>query len=578
VSQLIAALEQLGVHTDDVHLAPHQPTGATLALAADADGIIWIKALGRDEADAQVFAKLRQFVLYKDSGPALYLNRLQQIEHEAYAMLLAHEAGVHVPEVVVAGRAGPGTALLVARGIPGRLLADLDGADITDGLLDALWDQVAALHGARIAHGALNASRVVVSDTGPAIVDFFASSSSGAPERIAADVAELLVSTAAIVGEERAIGAAMRGVGAEAIAAALPILQPTALTRDTRRASGGSGADLNASLQRLRELGAAAAGSEAPRLEELHRVSRANLLMAVGTLIAVGALLSQVGNPQELWDTVKNAEWAWVAVAFGLSMATNPTFAVALMGTVPERLPLWPTTECQVAMSFSNLAVPYVGGTAVQIRYLQKQGLDLRSAIASGGLLSGIANIVTQIGLFIVALVLTDEDFHLDEIPTDSIAAVILFVVAIVALAVGVIVGVPRFRHRVLPIVKPAADTIWAALHSPHRVFQLLAGNAAASLLYGLCLLACLAAYGSTIPFWTLLAVNIGVSTIAGLIPVPGGGTAIASVGLSAALTAVGVPEAVAVAAILTNQIVVSYLPAVPGWLATRDMMRRDYL
>src|SRR6202035_3611860 len=70
----------------------------------------------------------------------------------------------------------------------------------------------------------------------------------------------------------------------------------------------------------------------------------------------------------------------------------------------PLRLPLWPTTELQVAMSFSNLAVPGIGGTGMQVRYLQKQGVDLPSAIAAGGLLATVGNLVAAVGLFGLAL------------------------------------------------------------------------------------------------------------------------------------------------------------------------------
>ena len=46
-------------------------------------------------------------------------------------------------------------------------------------------------------------------------------------------------------------------------------------------------------------------------LQELHRVSSTNLLMAVGTFIGVAALLSQVGTPEDLWNTIKDAHWGW---------------------------------------------------------------------------------------------------------------------------------------------------------------------------------------------------------------------------------------------------------------------------
>ena len=51
--------------------------------------------------------------------------------------------------------------------------------------------------------------------------------------------------------------------------------------------------------------------------------------------------------------------------------------AVAPIGTVPQSLPLWRTAEQQLSMPLSNLAVRAVGGMAAQVRFLQKQGIDL---------------------------------------------------------------------------------------------------------------------------------------------------------------------------------------------------------
>nr|MDQ6910451.1 hypothetical protein [Actinomycetota bacterium] len=84
--------------------------------------------------------------------------------------------------------------------------------------------------------------------------------------------------------------------------------------------------------------------------------------------------------------------------------------------------------------------------------------------------------------------------------------------------------------------------------------------------------------FGHSPTIWTLLVANIGVSTVASLVPIPGGSTAVATVGLSGALTAFGVSTEVAVSAVLTQQLVVNYVPAVLGWFATKDLLDRDYL
>ena len=93
----------------------------------DAEGDpIELAVYGRDAADAQWLRKVWRFGIYRDSGPTLVLNRLQQVEHEAYLTFLAAHAGLRVPEIVAAGRCGPGhDAVLVTRLPEGRRLSDM---------------------------------------------------------------------------------------------------------------------------------------------------------------------------------------------------------------------------------------------------------------------------------------------------------------------------------------------------------------------------------------------------------------------------------------------------------------------
>jgi undecaprenyl-diphosphatase len=301
-------------------------------------------------------------------------------------------------------------------------------------------------------------------------------------------------------------------------------------------------------------------------------------MMAVGTLIAIFALLSQVGSPEELWDTITNADLLWLAGAMVISLLTNFATAVALMGTVPINLPLVRTAELQLSMSFSNLAVPAIGGMAAQIRFLQKQGVDLASAVASGGLLINVGNIVVQVMLLCVAVLLSPTSIHVEPIDTQKIVTLVLAVIVVSIFAVGLVLGIPKLRNVVVPPTKAAATTLWEAIRSPRRVVLLLGGNAINAIMYAAVYAACIAAFGGSINFWTLLSLNIIVSTLASLVPIPGGNTAVSSVGMSGALTAVGVPTDIAVAAVLADQLVTSFIPAIPGWWATNNLLHDDYL
>ncbi len=576
--QVSAAVQELTGLDAQVTLAPKQPRYGTIMLSESRDGPWWIRVLGRDEADSQLLAKVGRSILYKDAGPKLHLTRLGAVEHEAYLTLLAERAEVRVPPVVVAGVAGPNAALLVIRPVDGPRLRDVDPHAITDALLDDLWSQVHRLHEARVAHGELNTRHIVVASDGVAIVGFERATGSATGSQRAADVAELLVSTADLVGNDRAIAAALRGLGTAEVVDALPLMQPAALSHDLHVGRRKERKERNKQITALREATATAAGTEAPPLQQLYRVSGTNLMMAVGTLIAVGALLSQVGDPQTFYETIKNADWAWLAVAMVISLLTNFATAIALMGTVPITLPLIRTAELQLSMSFSNLAVPAVGGMAAQIRFLQRQGVDLASAVASGGLLINVGNIVAQVMLLVVAIALSPTTIHTGKIPTDSIVEVLLLALVVLAIGAGVIFGVPKVRKLVMPSIKNASTTIWSAIRSPRRVAELLGGNAINALMYAAVMDACIVAFGGSVNYWTLLAINIFVSTIASLVPIPGGGTAVSSVGMSGALVTIGVSSEVAVAAVLANQLVANFIPAVPGWWATNDLLHDEYL
>jgi glycosyltransferase 2 family protein len=447
---------------------------------------------------------------------------------------------------------------------------------VTDEILEALWRQVGLLHRrARVAHRAFDAEHVVVDGTAPGIVDF-GQAMSVAPVGASTDIVDLLLSTALLVGEERAVTGAAKGYGTDGLLNALPYMQPAVLSAGRRGRTGHR--KVRSQLERLRAVIAEAAGVDPPHLQELHRVRPTNLLMAVGTLIGLAALLSRVGSPGKLWTAVSTAQWQWAVVAFALSMATNVTYALGLMGTVPVRLPLGASIELQVSMSFANLAIPVVGGTASQIRFLQKEGVGLASAVAAGGVLSTAANVVVSIGLLAPAIALSPDALNTNAIPVAGVARIVLLAVFVAGIVTLVIHIVPRLRRAVVPPIRTAMTTIAAAWRSPRQIALLVGGAVATNVLYTFCLLACLRAFDASVSFWTLLALSIFFGTVASLIPIPGGGAAVSSVGMSGALVGFGVPAVAAVAAVLLNQVVVGYLPAIPGWFATEDLIRRDYL
>lgn len=577
IPRLVEALEELGIHARDARLAPVQPPRSTVVLAEDDDGPLRIKVISRDDAEARLLSKIWSTFLYRDSGPRLALRRVEQVEHEAYLLLVAARAGVTVPSVVAAGRAGPRAAVLVQRPVSGVRLTDLDPDAIDDELIVGVWRDIVALHRAGIAHGALTVGNVVVADGRPWLVGFDLAAATGAAERRARDLAEWLNASASVVGEDRAARAACSVLGSD-LAAVLPVLQPAALAAGRGEVPGERRRALAARLERLRTLIAAAIGVDPPELVRVRRFDARTAAMAIGTLVAVGVLMASIDDPGKVWSTLRTGDWLLLTGAFALSLASNIAYAVGLQGTVPIHLPLWPTSEVELAMSFSNLAVPAIGGQAMLVRFLQKLGVDLSSAVAAVTVLNTGGALIASAALFVLALGLDPSRVDLSQIPTNGLLAFVLAVIVFVALASTLVAVLPRVRSAVLPRVRDALTTMKLALRSPRQLALLLVGNGVAILLSTWCLQVCLTAFGGHASFWALLAANIAVIGIASTIPVPGGGTAVGTVGLSAAMVSFGVGRDVAVAASLANQMVFYYLPAIPGWFATRHLARSDYL
>lgn len=302
------------------------------------------------------------------------------------------------------------------------------------------------------------------------------------------------------------------------------------------------------------------------------------VVMAGVGVLAVVLVLWRIGDPGDLWRTIRAADWVWVAVALAASLLTSLPFAVAFVGTTHTHVPFRSVVWLQVAMGFSNVTLPAGAESVVQIRFLQKHGVDLASAFAVAGLYSTVSEFVVQAGIFGIAAFLAPQAIDVGDVPARAIVTSLAVIGVAVAAAFAIVFGVERLRRRVVPHLHAARRATWQSVRSPRRLALIVVGNVGAQVLYAISLQTCLYAFGGGASYWTLLALWVGISVIAGLVPIPGLDSAVSTVGLSGALVAVGVDAPVAGAAVVTNTLVVAYLPAVPGWFATNRLIRRGEL
>jgi glycosyltransferase 2 family protein len=568
-------LAVLGLQTADLQPAEHQHVGSSVYVGHDETGRpLTVRVLGRDAQDTQRLARRWRSLAYRDPRHSVAVGRVEQVEHEALATLMAGSAGVHVPEVVTAALSSYGDALLVTHQPD---LAPLEEAgDASDALLRALWKEVALLHGAGISHGRLNLRNVTVVNRKPVLIDLGAATIAAPQTALDIDVAELLVSSTVLVGPERALAAALDGIGGDAITRALPYLERAALTPHTRELARRH----DVALKQLRESAATGCGVSLPELAVVRRV-RARDFLATG-LIALAAYLlitklAKIGFGT-IYHELKGSDPVWVAVAIILAQVTYVSQAFALRGAVETPLPLLPVVVLKSAAKFLNLTVPgSAGSIALNIRFLQKLGAPTGAAVASGAI-DGITATVVEILLVLAVVPFVNLNLNTKQIsgavPSGTFIAIIF---AALILAVAIVLLVPSLHRRVVPSIRTALTSLWVIARSGRKLGELFGASLATELVYALTLGAAALAYGVHLSLAELIAVNVVASTLAGLVPVPGGIGA-AEAALAGGLVALGVPESVAFAIALTDRICTYYLPPIPGYFSLDWLRRKGFV
>ena len=127
--------------------------------------------------------------------------------------------------------------------------------------------------------------------------------------------------------------------------------------------------------------------------------------MKARTLVTIAALtgafyvlLPQLAHVGDSFTALRTANFWWLAVARGDVRGTYVASAIGLIGGVPNHLPMVPTVETQMASSFVNRVTPAnVGGMALNVRFLQKAGVEPGAAVSGIGLnvlAGGVVHIV----------------------------------------------------------------------------------------------------------------------------------------------------------------------------------------
>jgi len=304
-------------------------------------------------------------------------------------------------------------------------------------------------------------------------------------------------------------------------------------------------------------------------LEPLTRVRPRSLLLLVAGGFAVHLLLPQVGELQQTLNALKAARWEWLAAGLALAAASYLAAAAAQLGAVDSALAPGRTTLVQVASSFANRLTPAgLGGIGLNIRYLERAGLDRSAAVAAVAVNTAAGALVHVLGLLVAVALIGRAGVGAAHLPK---AWPVLVALAAALAAGGLLLWSPLGRQRLVAPAVRAGQELAGVLRRPGKAAQLFGGSAGVTLAYALTLACCLQAFDAHVPLASTIAVYLAAAAVASASPTPGGLGAMEAA-LVAGLTAVGAPTGPAVAGVLAFRLLTYWLPVLPGWLAYRAL------
>jgi glycosyltransferase 2 family protein len=543
------------------------------AVATAGGGQLDAVVFDRDQQAAGAFYRLYRWVRVQGQvSRTAPLSVDRTVERRALLCYATEDAGVPTPRLRTLVRVGPEAAVLAYEHCEGSTLAQRNPG-CTDAELSRIWDAVTRLHAHHVTHRGLTADRILfTADDRVMLLDPGDGDVAASDLQIRLDLAQLIAELALVVGPERSAAVAVEKVGGSELVAVLPLLQPVALARSTRKAVRGRRDVLPAVRKAL--LAAVPGGEVTP--VQLERIRPRALVTLVASFAAIYLLAGELARAS-LGSVLRSADWRWGAVALALSAVTYAAAALSLSGFVAERLNFLRTLLVQLAGSFVTLVTPAaVGGAALNVRYLQRRKIPAPVAVASVGVSQVVAFVLHILLLIVFAAIAGTGTTSPIKPPTWA-----YYVGAGLIVLAGVVLAVPAGRRIVRARLSPTFGQVLPRLlevaQHPRKLAEGIGGALLLSLAYILCLAACVAAFGRSVPFAKIGFVYLTGSAIGSIIPTPGGLGAVEAA-LTAGLTAAGVPGAVAVSAVLLFRLLTFWLPVPLGRAALDFLERRQDL
>ncbi|TWE19370.1 uncharacterized protein (TIRG00374 family) [Kitasatospora atroaurantiaca] len=604
---LLIGLRKVGFAPVGAHRAPDAPGGTRRYYVVQQDGPpLDVHIIDREQQASGFFYRAWRRLRLRSVAVRRSPQSLRQaLEQEALIAYAAAASGARAPQLVATSELGPDAAILVYEQVAGRTLDELEDEEITDQVMASFWESVTALHERRIAHRRLTGeSLLVVDEKTGCLVNLSGGDIAAGDLTLRIDVAQLLTTFALRVGPERSVAVANRVLGADRVAASLPLLQPVGMSRSTRIDLKRLVKERKAAAQAV-ALEQVAAGERTQQQAEediatasedllsqirgqilqiapeaplapakLERLKPKTLITVIALGFAAYLALTQI-KPAQL--KLSQMDWGWAAVALVAAVLSYGAAAMSLTGFVPERLPFGRTVAAQVAGSFVKLVAPAaIGGIALNTRYLQKSGIRSGPAAASVGA-SQLAGLSGHLLLLFCFGLITGSQTNGDLGASRAVIIAVL-TAAVLALVVAAVAPLRRFVvTRVRSLFFGVVPRMLDLMRQPGKLFTGFGGILLLTLCFTACLDASVLAFGGSISFSAVAVVFLTANAAGSAIPTPGGVGAVEAA-LITALTFAGVPASASTPAVFLYRALTFWLPVIPGWISYNVLQRKGAL
>jgi uncharacterized membrane protein YbhN (UPF0104 family) len=276
-----------------------------------------------------------------------------------------------------------------------------------------------------------------------------------------------------------------------------------------------------------------------------------------------------------LLELLSQANPFWVAASLIFAILTYVTATMNIIGVVPEKVSLWKTFQTQWAASFATLvAPPTLGSVAINVRFLNKQGLQSAMATASVAVVQVMA-FISHIFLMFIMAIIAGTSSELAFRPSKTVITAVVIVVSIIAF----LMTIPAMREwvgdRVRPILSQVVPRFTSLANQPWKLASGISGVLLLNVAYIGALYAAVRAFTPAATIATIAVVYLAGSVVGQAAPTPGGLGAIEAA-LAAGLTTAGIDAGAAVSATLLFRIWTFWFPIIPGWIAFNRLQRNE--